>query len=115
MKKMTKIASIALVALMLIMISTNVFAMVDPKTLTGTPENTAELTGFGQKIIGILQVVGSILCVVVLVIIGIKYIMGSAEEKAEYKKTMIPYIIGAVLVFAAPMIAGLIYNFIPKA
>ncbi len=112
MKKMTKIASIVLVVLMLAMISTNVFAVMDPGTLQGTPgENTGKLTDFGKQIIGILQVIGSILCVVVLVIIGIKYIMGSAEEKAEYKKTMIPYIIGAVLVFAAPFIAGLVYSF----
>ena len=37
--------------------------------------------------------------------------MGSAEEKAEYKKVMIPYLIGAVLIFAAPYIAGAIYTF----
>lgn len=37
--------------------------------------------------------------------------MGSAQEKAEYKKTMIPYLIGAVLIFAASNIAGWIYNF----
>ena len=37
--------------------------------------------------------------------------MGSAEEKAEYKKVMIPYLIGAVLIFAAPYIADAIYNF----
>ena len=111
MKKMTKIASIALVVLMLAMVSTVVFA-VDPGTLTATtPGNAKDLTNFGQTIIGILQIVGSILCVIILMIIGIKYIMGSAEEKAEYKKTMIPYVIGAVLLFAAPFIAGLVYNF----
>ena len=32
------------------------------------------------------------------------------EEKAEYKKTMIPYIIGAVLIFAASNVAGMIYD-----
>ena len=37
--------------------------------------------------------------------------LGSLEEKAEYKKTMMPYIIGAVLVFAASAIAGIIYSF----
>ena len=46
-----------------------------------------------------------------LVVIGIKYMMGSAEEKAEYKKTLMPYIIGAALVFAASAIAGIIYGF----
>lgn len=32
--------------------------------------------------------------------------IGSAEEKAEYKKTMIPYLVGAVILFAAVNIAG---------
>ena len=36
--------------------------------------------------------------------------MGSASEKAEYKKTMIPYIVGAVLIFAASNLASMIYN-----
>ena len=37
--------------------------------------------------------------------------MGSAEEKAEYKKTLLPYIIGAALVFAASTVASVIFNF----
>ena len=40
--------------------------------------------------------------------------LGSVEEKAEYKKTLMPYIIGATFVFAASAIAGTIYNAIPK-
>ena len=38
--------------------------------------------------------------------------MGSAEEKAEYKKTMVPYLIGAIVLFAASALAGGIYNMI---
>ena len=38
--------------------------------------------------------------------------MGSAEEKAEYKKTLMPYVIGAALVFAASTIAGVLYSFL---
>ncbi len=36
--------------------------------------------------------------------------IGSAEEKAEYKKTMIPYIIGAILIFASTTIVNIVYN-----
>ena len=43
--------------------------------------------------------------VVVLLVLGIKYMMGSASEKAEYKKTMIPYLVGALLIFGASAIA----------
>ena len=44
-------------------------------------------------------------------VLGIKYMMGSAEEKAEYKKTMIPYVVGAILIFAATTIANAVFNF----
>ena len=43
-------------------------------------------------------------------ILGIKYMIGSVEEKAEYKKTMMPYIIGTTILFAASTIVSIIYN-----
>ena len=64
-----------------------------------------------NKIIGAFQAIGSMVSVLALVIIGIKYMMGSVEEKAEYKKTMIYYIIGAILVFAISNISALLYDF----
>lgn len=36
--------------------------------------------------------------------------VGSAEEKAEYKKTMIPYLVGAILIFASTTIVNVVYN-----
>ena len=71
-----------------------------------------EITNLGQQIVGILQTVGIILSVVILIILGIKYMMGSAEEKAEYKKTMIPYVMGAIFIFAASTLANVVYNFV---
>lgn len=64
----------------------------------------------GNKVIGIIQVIGIIISVACLMILGIKYMMGSAEEKAEYKKTFIPYIVGAILLFAASALANSIYK-----
>ena len=76
-----------------------------------TAKSTTAFDTIGGKIIGGLQAIGNIVAVAILVILGIKYMMGSAEEKAEYKKTMIPYIIGAVLIFAASNIAQMVYTF----
>lgn len=85
------------------------FAATDPKSLTG--KDTKDFDNVGNVIIGALKAIGTIIAVAILIVLGIKYMMGSAEEKAEYKKTMIPYLIGAVLIFAAPYIASAIYNF----
>ena len=105
-----KIKVVSLItAIELMLFKARVYAVslndIDPKEPTGN-----ELTGVGEKVIGIVTMLGSILAVLVLVILGIKYMMGSTDEKAEYKKSMLPYVIGAVLVFAASSIASVIYN-----
>ena len=43
-------------------------------------------------------------------IIGIKYMLGSVEEKAQYKKSLLPYIIGAVILFASVNLVQILYN-----
>lgn len=64
-----------------------------------------------QKIVSILSSIGIILSVVGLIIIGLKYMLGSVEEKADYKKLLIPYIVGCFLVFTVSLIPQLIYLF----
>ena len=77
-------------------------------------KGTADVGGIqniGNEIIRILTTAGVVISVVILIVLGIKYMMGSAEEKAEYKKTLMPYVIGAGLVFAASAVATVVYNF----
>ena len=113
MKKISKAVSILLVAFMLISIVTPVLAVgPDPTNYQGDNSVTTDkIDSLGNQIITIVSTIGSIASVVVLIVLGIKYMMGSAEEKAEYKKTLLPYIIGAALVFAASTIASVIFNF----
>ena len=108
-KKLVKLLSLIILAVILVSIFGNVYAVTDPSTLKGT--DTKEFDNFGQKIIGGIQAVGSLVAVGILVVLGVKYMLGSAEEKAEYKKTMIPYLVGAILVFSATNIAGFVYKF----
>ena len=70
--------------------------------------NGGKLADIGNVLIGGIQLVGSIISVVVLIILGIKYMMGSAEEKAEYKESMMPYLIGAVMLFAITNLLAII-------
>ena len=119
MKKISKMISILLIVMMLISMGTTVFAAVSgvdsPSTLKGeTVSGTSQITKIGNQIITILTIVGVVASVIVLIVLGIKYMMGSAEEKAEYKKTMMPYIVGAALVFAASALAGMLYSFLSQ-
>ncbi len=114
-KKFIKIVSILLMVMMVISISVSSFAAsgagVEPSALSGTAPQDKSIQNVGNKIIGVLQTVGVVISVIVLIVLGIKYMMGSAEEKAEYKKTMMPYVIGAALIFAASALAQVIYGF----
>lgn len=69
-----------------------------------------KMKSMAEKILGYMQLVGSIISVIVLMIIGIKYIFASIEERAEYKKTMLPYIIGCIMLFATTNVAVIIYE-----
>lgn len=109
MKKTVKIISVILLIMIIVTAISPVFAVTNPKELNG--ETTSSFDNIGRRIIGMVQAIGSIIAVLMLVVLGIKYMMGSSEEKAEYKKTMIPYLIGAILIFAASQIAAMVYNF----
>lgn len=77
---------------------------------TGVSVEQGNIKNLGNSIIAVVRIVGVVIAVVILLILGIKYMMGSAEEKADYKKSMIPYIVGAVLVFASTAIVGVVYD-----
>ena len=109
-KKTLRIITIISTILICISFVTLSFAASTPIDMTPEGES-GEVLNVGKRIMGVIQTVGVVIAVVVLMVLGIKYMMGSAEEKAEYKKTFIPYIIGAILVFAASTIANVVYNF----
>ena len=52
-----------------------------------------------SKILTVISNIGIAVSVIVLAILGVKYMFGSVEDKAEYKQDMIPYLIGALLLF----------------
>lgn len=81
-----------------------------PGTLTG--DDTEKAFSLGKTIISGLTVVGVIISVLMVMILGIKYMVGSIEQKAEYKKTMVPMLIGAILIFASSLIVSIFYDLI---
>ena len=106
MKKSIKIVSILMMAMMMIMVATPVFATNQVTPIA--PTETSGILTLAGKILGFLQWIALIGGVVIIAILGIKYMMGSLEEKAEYKKSMIPLIVGIILVMGATTIANLL-------
>lgn len=58
-----------------------------------------------------IRTVGIVVSVGTLSVIGIKFMLGSLEEKAQYKQILIPWVIGAIMVFAMTTIPTIIYEF----
>lgn len=112
MKKIVKLLIICILAIIAIQSTVLADDSIDTDFRIG---NTAEIHASDDVIgnmLGTLQVIGSILSVVALCVIGIKYMISSLEEKAEMKGVIIYYIIGAVLVFATSNILGIVYKLI---
>ena len=76
------------------------------------PSNTGsntKLSQIGGRILGVIQVGGTVISIIALIIIGFKYMCGSIEEKVQYRKTMVPYLVGSIMLFAITNIVGFIY------
>lgn len=112
MKTSIKIVSILMIAMMLIMTTTPVFAKTTDIGVTAdtTSIDTTKVKSLAGKILGFLQVIGGIAAVIIVAIFGIKYMMGSLEEKAEYKKSFVPLIVGIVVLYGAVTIANILVN-----
>ena len=110
--KLSKVFSVVTIAVMLLAAVSNVAFAIDPGTIIPNDGTTAanKVQSVGENILGVIRTVGTIAAIVTLIILGIKYMMGSAEEKAEYKKTLMPYVIGAVLVLAASNIVTWVFG-----
>jgi type IV secretory pathway VirB2 component (pilin) len=112
-QKHKKLINILIIIILIIMFLTpTIFAtdIIANDFKPGTPTGTNKITEKGGLLLGYVRITGSVIAVVILTAIGIKYMYGSVEEKAEYKKSMMPYLIGAVLLFGSSNLIQIIYD-----
>ena len=108
MKKSIKILSVLMMSIMMVMTVTPVFASNQITPIE--PTNTGNILQLAGKILGFLQWIALIGGTILIAILGIKYMMGSLEEKAQYPKSLIPLVVGVIVVMGAVTIANLIVN-----
>ena len=106
-KRMSKIV-VALVIIATILSTVSMVFGVD----IPTPKNptNAGLRGTVSNIMGIIQFICYAAAVILIVLLGIKFMTASPDAKAEIKKSAVIYVVGAALVFAAGVIITLIQN-----
>lgn len=61
-------------------------------------------------VLGTIRNISVVVAVISLMVIGLKYIFGSVEERADYKKSLMPYIIGVVMAATGTTLVTFIFN-----
>ena len=75
-------------------------------------DDASYLFNKSQTIIATLRNIAAIVSVLVITILGIKYMVGSVEERAEYKKTMLPIVIACFFIAGLSEILALIESIV---
>lgn len=69
-----------------------------------------KVESMAKTVLAVVSNVGIVASVLIMAILGIKYMLGSVEEKADYKQDLIPYFVGAVLLFAITTIVKILQS-----
>lgn len=67
----------------------------------GSVLSDKEIKEANSDIFNALLSVGIVLAVIVGGVLGVKFMIASAEDKAKIKEAMIPYVLGCVIIFGA--------------
>jgi len=116
MKKTLKILSIVLLSVLML------FAFAQPVSFAKqTPNEVIQMTEGGNEmdsgvgdiastIINWIWGISIIVAIIVVMVIGIKFIIGGTQEKAEYKKSLVPVAVGVILVVFATTLVKFLFS-----
>lgn len=110
--KITKIISV-LVIIAAVALALN----MSLATITIPSASSVSAQGFGtslSNVLGVVTVICYVAAVILLIVLGIKWLVAAPDAKADLKKTAIYYVVGAVMVFAAGAILNVIKNLSEK-
>lgn len=125
-KNVIKVLTVVMIALMLVASlvtlsnaagtgTTVSFGDIDTDTITSNASDSTGAASSINNIIGsvitIVQVVGVGVAIIMLIVLAIKYISAAPGDKADIKKHAVVYVVGAIVLFAASGLLGIIKNF----
>lgn len=79
--------------------------------LHNTTYTNEKLKPIINTVIGFIQITGTGISVIMVTVLGIKYMLAAPSDKADVKKQIAPLLIGAVLLFASVNIIQIIADF----
>ena len=105
------IISIALIAILTIILATNVLAF-DPNEYDPHPiiQTRGTFMQRAEIVLGWIRFFGMIIAILALAFMGLKYMFTSVEGKAEYKKAILPYVVGCFMLMGVSLLIGVIQS-----
>ena len=103
-----------LILLVIILLCVNTFALAvntdeyEPNEMSQRDKDKVGKT-IGNVLTNI-RTMGIILSIIIIIIMGIKYMVSSVEEKANYKESAVPYIVGVLLLAGTTILPDLIWD-----
>lgn len=118
MKKSLKFILVALISLMVLFGVSQTTSFAGRADVDETLKTVNNATGgsigdagkIGGNIVNWIWGISIVVAVVVLMITGLKFIIGSTQEKAEYKKSLIPLVVGVLILVFATTIVKVIFS-----
>ena len=77
--------------------------------------DTTSITTITKTVLAAIRYTGSGIALIMLTYAFIKYMLSAASERAEIKKNLIPFVVGAVVLFAASNIVTMLQEVATKA
>ena len=110
-KTLKKIVVILIILAQLLLITNSVLAATTVQqgaTLDGNIDTSSKaaktIIGVSRTLLELLQLIGISVGLIMLVVIGIRYILKSDKEKPDFKNVAMNYIFGAICIFGATTI-----------
>ena len=72
--------------------------------------NVGEFSGIVKSVVGFIRGIALAGGLISILVIGVKMIVGSSEEKAKYKEMLLPLIVGVVIVVFATTIVSFLFS-----
>lgn len=118
MKKSLRFIVVALISLMILFGLSQTVSLADRPGVNDTlgkvnSANSVDVSPAGEiggQIVNWIWGISIVVAVVVLMITGLKFIIGSTQEKAEYKKSLIPLVVGVLILVFATTIVKVVFS-----
>lgn len=109
-KKISKIISVVFIITTILSAINMVLASEPAIPSSVSPTGASDVNNIAGMVIYVIQIIAFAAAVIMLIFVGIKFLTASPEGKAEIKKSAVIYVVGAILLFAATGILGIVRN-----